>query len=146
MSRRIHPDHHGRHGPPVHQDGDGDDNHPRHRSHIERVLPGQDPTDAINRLYSYGRHHPRGKPHDAPRESTLHSRPSSPTHDDCYADYGPIKNSPVSNPLDESGPQFRDSKLSTHNDSYGWPRGMGSESPHPKFDSGPSGYRYDKRK
>ena len=140
MARRIHPDHHGRHGPPVHQDGDGE--RPL-RSHIERVLPGQDPQPAINRLYSEGRHHPYAKPHDRPREVTLHSRPASPSHEDCFADYEPIKNSPVSPAPDESQPQFRDSKTSTHTDSYGWVRGMGDESPYPRFDSGPSGFRYD---
>jgi hypothetical protein len=143
MARRIHPDHHDHHrNVPVHQDGDGE--RPL-RSHIERVQSGQDPTDAINRLYSFGRHHPYAKPHDAPRESTRHSRPTSPSHDDCYADYNPIKNSPVSPAPDESQPQFRDSKASTLNDSYGWVRGYGREAPYPKFDSGPSGHRYDSK-
>jgi hypothetical protein len=141
MARRIHPDHHDRHGPPVHQDGDGE--RPL-RSHIEKVRPGEDPTAAIESLYRYGRHYPRHQPHDAPREPTVHSRPGSPSHVDCYADYEPIKNSPVSPAPDESQPQFRDEKASTLNDAYGWPRGMGRESPHPKFDSGPSGHRYGK--
>jgi hypothetical protein len=142
MARRIHPDHHDHHGPPVHQDGDGE--RPL-RSHIERVLPGQDPTDAINRLYSYGRTYPRGEPPDAPREPTLHSRPASPSLEDCYADYSPLKNSPVSPAPDESQPQFRDEKASTLNDAYGWVRGFGKESPYPKFDAGPSGHRYSRK-
>ena len=140
--RRIHPDHQHHHDVPVHQDGDGE--RPL-RSHIEKVQSGQDPTDAINRLYSFGRHHPHQKPHDAPREPTLHSRPASQSHEDCYADYSPIKNSPVSPAPDESLPQFRDEKASTYNDAYGWPRGMGSESPHPHFDHGPSGHRYSRK-
>jgi hypothetical protein len=140
MARRIHPDHHHHHDVPVHQDGDGER---KLRSHIERVLPGQDPQPAINRLYSEGRHHPYAKPHDAPRKPTEHSRPASPSHEDCFADYEPIKNSPVSPAPDESQPMFRDEKASTLNDSYGWVRGMGRESPYVKFDSGPSGFRYD---
>jgi hypothetical protein len=134
---RNHPHHDAGTPPP-------DDMAPRRSTHIERVSPGEDPTDAINRLYSYGRHYPHSKPHDAPREPTLHSRPASPSHEDCYADYEPIKNSPVSPAPDESQPQFRDSKASTLNDAYGWVRGFGSESPYPKFDAGPSGHRYRK--
>ena len=71
------PHHH--HGPPPRNDGDIKPLRTEQGMPIERVMPGQDPTDAINRLYSYGRHYPHHEPHDAPRESTRHSRPASPS-------------------------------------------------------------------
>jgi hypothetical protein len=143
MARRIHPHHYGRHGPAPHQDGDGE--RPL-RSHIGRVLPGQDPTDAINRIYSYGRHRPHHEPHDRAREQTSHYQSRQPTMDEYRADYGRIKTSPVSPAPDESQPQFKDSKIATHNDASGWVRGQGGESPYPTFDSGPSGFRYDRKR
>jgi len=55
-----------------------------------------------------------------------------------------VKDTSVSKPLDESGPQFRDSKAAHHNDcSNTWVRGYGQR---PAFDSGPSGFTYDKRR
>jgi hypothetical protein len=145
MARRIHPDHIHHHDVPVRQDGDIKPLRTEQGMPIERLKPGGDPTSQIEKLYRYGRSYPDKPPHDRPRESTRHSRPASPSLEDCYADYSPIKNSPVSPAPDESQPQFRDEKASTHNDSYGWPRGYGPEAPHPKFDAGPSGHRYSRK-
>ena len=142
MARRIHPDHHDHHGPPVHQDGDGER---RLRSHIEKVRPGDDPADAIRRLYSYGRHYPRYEPHDGPRERTPHPQYPQPGWDEYRATFRPARNSPVSPAPDEQACQFPTEKIADHVDTSGWVRGMGGEAPHPFFDSGPSGHRRHRR-
>jgi hypothetical protein len=109
-----------------------------------KLKPGSDPTDAINRLYAYGRT-TYGQPNpDQPRETTPKFKAPTPSRNDEHASYGLGRNSPVTPAPDESQPQFRDDKVGTHDDASGWVRGMGGQSPHPKFDSGPSGSRYRK--
>jgi hypothetical protein len=115
-------------------------------SRIEKLKPGDDPTDAINRLYSYGRHHPHKAPHDAPRERTPHPQAPQPDWSSERATYAIGRNSAVSPAPDESAPQFADDKTADHVDASGWVRGMGGQSPHPHFDFGGSGSRYDRRK
>jgi hypothetical protein len=107
------------------------------------LKPGSDPTDAINRLYAAGRK-TYGQPMpDAPRKTTPKYKVPSPSRDE-RASYAPGKNSPVTPAPTEWAPQFRDDKCSDYNDASGWVRGMGRQSPHPKFDAGPSGTRYRK--
>jgi hypothetical protein len=104
---------------------------------------GSDPTAAINKLYSEGRR-TYGQPMpDQPRKRTPEFKATTP-RDDGSGSYALGKNSPVSPAPSESECQFRDDKVATHNDASGWVRGMGGQSPHPKFDSGPSGSRYRK--
>jgi hypothetical protein len=117
--RYGHP-HHDKGSAPRH-DGDGDP--PRRSTHIERLAPGDDPTDAINRLYSEGCHHPHKAPHDAPRERTRSTEPPQPGWDEYAATYRPAQNSPVSPAPDESAPQFKDDKVAGHDDASGWVRG-----------------------
>jgi hypothetical protein len=96
---------------------------------IERLKPGDDPTEAINRLYSYGRR-TYGQPMpDAPRETTPKYKAPTPSRDE-RADYALGKNSPVTPAPAESDPQFRDDKTASHDDASGWVRGMGNQSPH----------------
>jgi hypothetical protein len=101
------------------------DETPRRTNSIERLRPGDDPRPAIGRLYSEGRTYPHGKPHDyAARETVPKFKGTAP---------------------DESQPQFKDERAAHLNDTReAWQRGMGSQSPHPHFDSGPSGNRYRK--
>ena len=118
------------------------------RSHIEKLKPGDDPSAAINRLYGYGRHHPDGKPHDAAKERTLPPRDTFQPENvpaernkghigaDVFDQLHPAYQKPQG-PEDRQAPSYE-------NDSTGWVRGMGGESPHPRFDPGPSGFRYRK--
>jgi hypothetical protein len=110
------------------------------------LKPGTDPTAAINRLYSAGRR-TYGQPMpDTPREATPKYQPPKPSWTSERATYAIGRNSAVSPAPDESQVQFSDDKVATHNDASGWVRGQGNQAPHPKFDSGPSGSRYDRRK
>jgi hypothetical protein len=115
---------------------------------IETLKPGDDPTAAVNKLYSYGRTTYGQKHPDTPRETTPKYKAQTPRDAGAPASYGVGKNSPVSPAPDEQSPQFRDDKhgKAYDNDASGWVRGMGGQAPHPKFDSGPSGHRYDRRK
>jgi hypothetical protein len=93
-------------------------------SHIGRLKPGDDPTAAINRLYSEGRR-TYGQPNpDQPRERTPKFKGIAP---------------------DESQLQFDDKASNLNDTREAWCRGMGGQSPHPKFDSGPSGNRYSRK-
>ena len=47
----------------------------------------------------------------------------------------PTNEQPPQDPIDKHDPNY-------DNDASGWVRGMGSESPYPHFDSGPSGNRH----
>jgi hypothetical protein len=109
--------------------------------------PGDDVHKAVGDLYSHKRIYPHGRPHDyaAPERTPRHQAPQ-PDWSSERATYAIGKNSQVSPAPDESAPQFADDKTADHNDASGWVRGMGGQSPHPKFDSGPSGSRYDRRK
>jgi hypothetical protein len=100
---------------------------------------------AVGDLYSYGRHYPHKPPHDyeVPERTPRPGAPQ-PGFDEYRATYRQAKNSPVTPAPDESQPQFACEKASDLNDASGWVRGKGSEAPHPKFDSGPSGHRYRK--
>jgi hypothetical protein len=93
---------------------------------IERLKPGDDPRAAIGRLYSEGRTYPHGKPHEyRAREVTPKFKGIAP---------------------DQSQPEFKEERaVHLNNTREAWQRGMGSESPYPRFDSGPSGHRYDKK-
>lgn len=108
------------------------------------LRPGDNVHKAIGDLYSYGRTYPHKPPHDyEPPERTTRPGPPQPTSDEYRATYRQAKNSPVSPAPDESAPQFPSEKVADHNDASGWVRGQGSQAPHPKFDSGPSGFRHD---
>jgi hypothetical protein len=119
---RSHPHH--SHSPPPRDDGSrglkSDQGTP-----IERLTPGADPRAAIGRLYTEGRTYPHGKPHEyVARETVPKFKGIAP---------------------DESQPQFKEERAVHLNDTReAWQRGMGSESPYPRFDSGPSGHRYRK--
>jgi hypothetical protein len=88
-----------------------------------------------------------GRPHDYRKpERTPEYKAPTPSRDAYSASFDLGKNSPVTPAPDECYPQFRDDKASTCNDTKeGWCRGMGSQSPHPHFDSGPSGNRYSRK-
>jgi hypothetical protein len=122
------------------------DETPRRSSSIERLKPGDDPRPAIGRLYREGRTYPDKPPHDyEARERTPEYKVPQPGRNDEYASYKFGRNSPVTPAPDESQPQFQTDKAAHLNDTReGWQRGMGSQSPHPHFDSGPSGSRYRK--
>jgi hypothetical protein len=122
------------------------DEEPR-RSSIEKLRPGSDPREAIGRLYREGRRYPYGKPpHEyETRERTPAFRSPQPGMEDERASYALGRNSPMKAP-NESSPQFTVDKTGDRCDTReGWQRGYGSESPHPHFDSGPSGHRYDRK-
>jgi hypothetical protein len=102
--------------------------------------------DEVNRMYT-DRRRIHGSNPDARRnvEVPEYIAPSPPRS--AYsASYDLVKGSPVTPAPSEAAPQFRDDKSADLNDvREAWVRGMGSESPHPKFDSGPSGHRYDRK-
>ena len=117
-------------------------------SHLDRLsrTPGSDPSQAIADLYATGRT-TYGQPNpDARRDARTPEHPApQPDWSSERATYAIGRNSPVSPAPDESQPQFADDKSANLNDTReGWTRGYGS--PHPKFDSGPSGSRYSGRK
>jgi hypothetical protein len=110
---------------------------------------GADGVRATRDIYNYlkVRVSPDGK---APRDLDYQSRkqvPQSqapqPGFDEYRATYREARNSRVTPAPDEQSPQFPAEKVADHVDvGRVWTRGMGSESPHPAFDSGPSGHRY----
>jgi hypothetical protein len=114
---------------------------------IETLKPGDDVHRAIGDLYRFGRSYPNGKPHDyEPRETTPKFKAPTPGRDSERGSYALGRNSPVTPAPDEQSPQFHDDKTSDHVDTReAWCRGMGNQSPHPKFDSGPSGSRYSRK-
>ena len=98
------------------------------------LRPGEDPTDALNRIYGMGRSYPDGRPHDAPRAKSQPPQDSAPAGWETDAK----GNSPAiqdrnSGPAD---PNFNDARRD-------WLLGYGKQQ-HPFFDSGPSGNRYKK--
>jgi hypothetical protein len=108
----------------------------RNDGDIERGLPStegtpivRNPPDAaaaINKLYSDGRR-VYGQPNPDARR------------DERTPKFGGIA-------PDQSQPQDRESRTSDHVDTKeAWVRGYGSQSPHPAFDSGPSGSRFDRK-
>jgi hypothetical protein len=115
---------------------------------IERLRPGDDPTAAINKLYSEGRT-TYGQPHpDTPRESAPKYKVPTRSPNDEPASYRQAIRSEAMTPvLSEQAPQFPGDKHGVRydNDASGWVRGQGGQSPHPKFDSGPSGHRYERK-
>jgi hypothetical protein len=117
-------------------------------SHIEKLRPGDDPRPAIGRLYREGRTSPDKPPHDyTARERMPEHKVPQPGWDTERASYGFGRNSPVSPAPDEQSPQFQTDKAAHLNDTReAWCRGMGGQSPHPHFDSGPSGSRYDRKR
>ena len=107
------------------------------------IKPGDNVYEAIDSLYRFGRSYPHKPPHDyEPPERAPHPRPPQPSPDEYRATFRPATNSEVSPAPDESQCQFVSEKVATHNDASGWVRGQGGQSPHPKFDSGGSGFRY----
>jgi len=93
--------------------------------------------------YEYGRALPYGRNrHDYEPPAQEPSRTSrAPDMAEYKASFREIKGSPVSRPVDESTPMFRDEKMVHHNDCANtWVRGYTQR---PAFDSGPSGFRYD---
>ena len=94
---------------------------------IEDLKPGANPYRAVRELYEYGRKYPDGPPHDWKTPAVT----------------------PKAEPIakDQSQPQVREARTADHNDTReAWCRGMSDQSPHPFFDSGPSGFTYDKRR
>ena len=140
------PHHH--HGPPPRNDGDIKPLRTEQGMPVERLKPGDDPTAAIEKLYRYGRHYPDKAPHDAAKERTHPPRDTFQPEDvpaernkghigvDVYDQRHPAYQKPQA-PESRQAPEY-------DNDATGWVRGMGSESPYPKFDHGPSGHRYRK--
>ena len=113
---------------------------------MSEIREGGDPYRVLKDAFEYGRALPYGKnPHDytAP-ERGPHRMSPAPDWEDYRAGFHEVKDTSVSKPLDESGPQFRDSKPCHLNDTANtWVRGYGQR---PAFDSGPSGFTYDKRR
>ena len=113
---------------------------------MSEIREGGDPYRVLKDAFEYGRALPYGKnPRDytAP-ERAPHRMSPAPDWEDYRAGFHAVKDTPVSKPLDESGPQFRDSKPCHLNDTANtWVRGYGQR---PAFDSGPSGFTYDKRR
>jgi hypothetical protein len=108
---------------------------------IETLREGDDAYRAVRNLYRYGRTYPDKPPHDAPRETTPKYRAGTCSPNDEPASYRQaIRKEAVTPALSEQPPQFPDDKhgAAYDNDASGWVRGMGGQSPHPKFDSGPS--------
>jgi hypothetical protein len=116
----------------------------------DMLKEGGDGVKATEDIYNYMkvRISPDGKPprdldYRAP-ERAPHRMSPAPDWEDYRAGFHEVKDTPVSKPLDESGPQFRDSKPCHLNDTANtWVRGYGQR---PAFDSGPSGFTYDKRR
>lgn len=98
------------------------------------LRPGEDPTDALSRIYGMGRSYPDGRPHDGPRAKSQPPQDGSP----AGWELAPEENSPAV--------QHRESGHAPgyDNDATGWVRGFGSKM-HPHFDSGGSGFRYGKK-
>ncbi len=114
-------------------------------NYTHRLRPGTDPTRAVNELYSHRRTYPHQLPHDAPRQRTPGYATPIPT-DGEYAHYGQAtRPEHVTPAFDEQAPQFTADKhgATYDNDADGWVRGKGPEAPHPHFDHGGSGHRYD---
>ena len=112
---------------------------------IEDVKAGDDPVKAIKRLYEFGRQYLHGKPHDyEPRGKMPKFKAPQPGWDTERATYSePTRSSPVTPAPDESGPQFQNDKVATHNDASGsWVRG---HSLRLGFDHGASGSRYSRK-
>jgi hypothetical protein len=101
-----------------------------------------DPYRAHKRVFEYGKIYPHKPPHDHDLpERAPHRLSPAPDWNDYRAGFHEVKNTSVSKPLDESGPQFRDSKAAHLTDcSNTWVRGYTQR---PGFDSGPSGFRHD---
>ena len=110
---------------------------------MAEIRENGDPYRVLKDAFGYGRALPYGKnPHDYnPPERAPHRMSPAPDWEDYRAGFHEVKNTSVSKPLDESGPQFRDSKADHLNDcASSWVRGYTQR---PAFDSGPSGFRYD---
>lgn len=85
---------------------------------------------AIDDLYSMGRRHPNGRsPAPVPRTVDGTFEPHALPND--YEKPGRHQQKPE-DPQDQQAPGY-------DNDSHGWVRGMGRESPHPHFDRSPPG-------
>jgi hypothetical protein len=90
---------------------------------IEDFKPGENVYRTVRELYEYGRKYPDGRPHDWKTPAVT------------------PKAAPITK--DESQPQVAEARVAGHDDTReAWCRGMGNQSPHPKFDAGPSGSRY----
>jgi hypothetical protein len=116
---------------------------------MAEICEGGDPYKVLKDAYEYGRALPYGRNrHDYEPPAQEPSRSvRAPDWDEYRANFRELKASPVSRPVDESGPTFRDSKAAHYNDCGNtWVRGMSNQSPHPAFDSGPSGFTYDRRR
>lgn len=111
------------------------------------VREGDDVYALLKGTYRVGRALPHGpNPHDytKPEQEPAPRQPAPLTHSDYAADYRPARDSKVSGARDESQPLFRDEQAAHLNDTpRNWTRGYINQSPHPAFDSGPSGFRYD---
>lgn len=98
---------------------------------MAKTKPG-DVTAALNRLYSYGRTFPRG---DGP--------PAARAKDGKFASTELPSSFPKADPR-QSMVQNPEDRPAGHDDvARNWLRGYGK--PHPHFDSGPSGNRYEKK-
>jgi hypothetical protein len=112
---------------------------------MAEIREGGDPYRVLKDAFEYGRDLPYGRnPHDytAP-ERAPHRLTRAPDWDEYRASFRDVKDTPVSKPVDEAAPQFRDSKAAHLNDCENtWVRGYTQR---PAFDSGPSGFRYDSK-
>lgn len=98
------------------------------------LRPGEDPTDALSRIYAMGRSYPHQPPHDAPRAKSQSPQDGSP----AGWELAPKENSPAVQARESGHAPGYDNDAPTS-----WLRGYGKEQ-HPFFDSGPSGNRYRK--
>ncbi len=98
-------------------------------------------TDDVYRILKNAYPQNRNPYDHEPPQRAPHRMSRTPEMDEYRASHASVKNTPVSKPLDESGPTFRDSKAAHLNDTANtWVRGFTQR---PAFDSGPSGFRYD---
>jgi hypothetical protein len=117
---------------------------------MAEIREGGDPYKVLKDAFSYGRHGGSDRDYTPPaQEPSRTSR--APDMAEYRASFHELKDTPVSKPLDEAAPQFRDEKAAHLNDVPNvWTRGMGPENPHPAFDRNTdrnglpiSGSRYD---
>jgi hypothetical protein len=118
------------------------------RRHVTEIREGDDPYRILKNAYEYKRTFPDGKnPHGYRQpERAPHRLSPAPDWNDYRAGFHEVKNTSVSKPLDESGPQFRDSKAAHLNDCANtWVRGYIQRPAFDNHDGVVSGNRYDSK-